>query len=101
MSAVKIEESKDITWFDPFSRWMLIIMFAILVAIFISAKYMDMHHMTGIGSDDVVNALASHAAGAKSHPFIELPGDAEVGAFSIANFFVGLILGRVWTKLFG
>lgn len=101
MSESKSEELVNVPWFDPFTRWMLIIMFVVLIAIFISAKYMDMHHMMAGGTDDVVNALASHAARAKSHPFIELPGDAQVGAFSVANFFVGLIVGHNWKKLFG
>lgn len=101
MQMDKKSEAETVAWFDPFTRWMLIIMFALLIAIFISATYMNMHHMTGIGSDDVVNALASHVAKTKSHPFIELPGDAEVSAFSIANFFVGMIVGHNWKKLFG
>jgi len=75
-------------------------MFVLLAAIFIAAKYMDMHNMTGGGTDDVVNAMASMAAHAKAHPFINLPGDAQVGAFSVANFFSGLIVGHHWKRLF-
>ena len=92
--------AKTTPWFDPFTLWMLIIMFAILTAIFIAAKYMGMHEMTGAGTDDAVNALASQAANVKSHPFIELPGDAEVGAFTVAGFFAGMIVGHNWKKLF-
>ncbi len=92
--------AKAAPWFDPFTLWMLIIMFALLAAIFITAKYMGMHEMTGAGTDDVVNALASKAAQVKSHPVIELPGDAELGAFSVANFFAGMIVGHNWKKLF-
>ena len=88
------------SWFDPFTRWMLIIMFVLLAAIFGAAKYMDMHHMPGGGTDDTVNAMASQAAHVESHPFINLPGDAQVGAFSVANFFVGMIIGHSWKKLF-
>ena len=91
---------ETVAWFDPFTRWMLIIMFVILAAIFVVAKYMDVHHMAGGGTDDAVNAMASIAAHAKSHPFIELPGDAEVGAFSVANFFSGMIVGHNWKRLF-
>ncbi len=87
-------------WFDPFTRWMLIIMFAVLAMIFVAAKYMDVHRMQGGGTDDTVNAMASQAARVKSHPFIDLPGDAEVGAFSVANFFAGMIVGHNWKKLF-
>ena len=88
------------SWFDPFTRWMLIIMFVTLAAIFVSAKFMDMHNMKGGGTDDSVNAMASRAAHVKSHPFVDLPGDAQVGAFSVANFFAGLIVGHNWKKLF-
>ncbi len=88
-------------WFDPFTRWMLIIMFTILAIIFVAAKYMDVHNMQGGGTDDTVNAMASRVAGAKAaHPFVNLPGDAQVGAFSVANFFAGLIVGHNWKKLF-
>ena len=92
--------AKPAHWFDPFTSWMLIIMFVILAAIFIVAKYMGMHEMTGGGTDDAVNALASQAANVKSHPFIELPGDAELGAFTVAAFFAGMIVGHNWKKLF-
>ncbi|MDA8091524.1 MAG: hypothetical protein M0Z61_15050 [Nitrospiraceae bacterium] len=89
------------SWFDPFTRWMLIIMFVLLAAIFVAAKYMDMHGMQGGGTDDTVNAMASKVADAKAaHPFVNLPGDAQVGAFSVANFFAGLIVGHNWKKLF-
>lgn len=90
----------DTSWFDPFTRWMLIIMFVLLTLIFGAAKYMDMHNMQGGGTDDTVNAMASQKAHVESHPFINLPGDAQVGAFSVANFFVGMIVGHSWRKLF-
>lgn len=93
-------QNSSMPWFDGFTKVMLLVMFLFLLGIFISGKYMDSHKMQGSGTDNTVNALASKAAGAKAHPFIELPGDAEVGAFSIANFFVGLIVGHHWTKLF-
>ncbi|MDA8156203.1 MAG: hypothetical protein M0Z52_07085 [Actinomycetota bacterium] len=93
--------AESTAWFDPFTRWMLIIMLAVLAMIFIAAKYMDLHGMPAGGTDDAVNAMASHAAHASAHPFVNLPGDAQVGAFSIANFFAGLIVGHNWQKLFG
>ncbi len=92
--------TETVAWFDPFTRWMLLIMLVLLTAIFIAAKIMDMHHMLGGGTDDVVNAMASRVAHARSHPFIELPGDAQVGAFSVANFFAGMIVGHNWKRLF-
>ena len=94
-------QKPSVEWFDGFTKVMLLVMFLFLAGIFISGKYMSSHKMEGGGTDDAVNALASTAAGAKSHPFVELPGDAEVGAFSIANFFVGLIVGHQSDPLFG
>jgi cobalt/nickel transport protein len=35
------------------------------------------------------------------HPFVELPGDSELSAFSVANFFAGMIVGYHWVRLFG
>lgn len=93
-------QKSPVQWFDGFTKVMLLVMFLFLAGIFISGKYMVSHKMEGTGTDDIVNALGSTAAGTKSHPFVELPGDAEVSAFSIANFFVGLIVGHHWTKLF-
>ncbi|MGO8692493.1 MAG: hypothetical protein ACLQMF_02370 [Rectinemataceae bacterium] len=85
---------------DGFTRTMLIVMFLILAAIFGSAKYMTEHKMAAGGTDDAVNDLATGATKLQHHPFIELPGDAEVGAFSVANFFAGMIVGHYWQKLF-
>lgn len=88
-------------WFDSFTKVMLSIMFVILLFIFGAGKYMDSHKMEGGGTDDVVNNLASQVSHQEAHPFINLPGDAQVGAFSVANFFAGLIVGHHWEKLFG
>lgn len=95
-------EGSDPRFFDSFTRWMLAIMIVIELAIFASATYMSSHKMTGIGTDDVVNNLATKTkANGEHHPFVQLPGDAELGAFSVANFFAGLIVGYHWFKLFG
>ncbi len=94
-------EAEDTRWFDTFTRWMLVIMLSMLFAIFAVSKYMDMHNMQGGGTDDTVNAMASRLASARAHPFVNLPGDAQVGAFSVANFFAGMIVGHNWKKLFG
>ncbi len=61
-------------------------MIVILVFIFGAGKYMDSHKMAAGGTDDKVNNLATVASSKQHHPFIELPGDAELGAFSVANF---------------
>lgn len=88
-------------FFDGFTRAMLATMFVLLLAIFISGNYMATHKMTGGGTDDSVNDMAATTAHGQHHPFVELPGDAELGAFSVANFFAGLIVGYHWLRLFG
>ena len=88
-------------FFDSFTRTMLAIMFSLLLVIFASGKYMSAHKMTGTGTDDVVNDMATAASHREHKPFIDLPGDAELGAFSVANFFAGMIVGYHWLKIFG
>ncbi len=90
-----------ITFFDGFTKTMLAVMCVILLFIFASGSYMSSHNMDGNGTDNHVNDLATNVAHKQHHPFVELPGDAEVGAFSVANFFAGLIVGYHWLKLFG
>lgn len=87
-------------WLDSFTKTMLAIMFVLLLFIFAAAKYMDSHHMEAGGTDDAVNNMASQVIKQQHHPFIDLPGDAQVGAFSVANLFVGLIVGHSWQKMF-
>jgi len=91
----------NVNLFDGFTKWMLAVMILILAIIFGSAKYMASHNMEAGGTDDAVNDLATNVTKLEHHPFIELPGDAEVGAFSVANFFAGLIVGHYWQRLFG
>lgn len=102
-SIAKNQKTSDsnIKWFDSYTKILLAVMFVILLFIFVSGKYMDSHKMEAGGTDDRVNNLASQVTKIEHHPFIELPGDAEVGAFSVANFFAGLIVGHHWEKLFG
>jgi cobalt/nickel transport protein len=92
---------EDTRFFDGFTRVILAVMLFLLLVIFASGKYMAAHKMKGAGTDDNVNDLASVAAQTGHHPFIDLPGDAELGAFSVANFFCGVIVGHHWLKLFG
>jgi cobalt/nickel transport protein len=94
-------DAMDTRFFDGFTRAMLAVMFVILLFIFVSGKYMSAHRMEAGGTDDKVNTLATDVTRGEHHPFIELPGDAQVGAFSIANFFAGLIVGHHWSRLFG
>ncbi|HCC00341.1 MAG TPA: hypothetical protein DEP42_03865 [Ruminococcaceae bacterium] len=91
------QKAKSIKWFDGFTRAILIVMFVILAFIFVSGKYMDSHKMEATGTDDKVNNMTQ----VEHKPFVELPGDAQVGAFSVANFCAGLIVGHHWQKLFG
>lgn len=90
----------NLKFLDRFTKIMLVIAFTILLCIFISSKYMYNHKMDAGGTDDVVNTMASKKIKAESHPFIELPGDSQVGAFTIAGFFSGIIIGHHWEKLF-
>ncbi|MHB1464670.1 MAG: hypothetical protein ACYCXU_06110 [Thermoleophilia bacterium] len=96
----KKRASAQQSWFDPFTKTMLAIMLVLLLFIFAAAKYMDSHHMEASGTDDFVNNMATQVSNEQHHPFIYLPGDAQVGAFSVANLFVGLIIGHSWQKLF-
>lgn len=92
---------ETVKWFDGFTRAMLATMFVFLIYIFISGKIMASNNAAGGGTDDKVNDLASDVSKTAHHPFVELPGDAQLGAFSIANFFTGLIVGHHWEKIFG
>ena len=92
--------AEKVQWFDPFTRTMLIVGLILLLCIFGSAYYMNIHKMAAGGTDDKVNDLASQTVHVKHHPLVDLPGDAEVSAFSIGNFFAGLIIGHNWRKLF-
>jgi cobalt/nickel transport protein len=95
-------EGDNPRFFDGFTRVVLAIMIVMELAIFASGSYMSRHKLTGIGTDDVVNNLATATkVNGEHHPFVELPGDAELSAFSVANFFAGLIVGYNWLRLFG
>ncbi len=104
MSALNQAEpanDKSYQFFDGFTRVMLATMLVLLVGIFISGNYMSAHKLAGIGTDDKVNNLAAATIHGTHHPFVQLPGDAELGAFSVANFFAGVIVGYHWLRLFG
>lgn len=102
MSITKEQTSnQQIKWFDSYTKVMLSVMFVLLLFIFGAGKYMASHNMEAGGTDDLVNNLATKVTQGEHHPFAELPGDAQVGAFSVANFFAGLIVGHHWEKLFG
>jgi cobalt/nickel transport protein len=95
-------EGNNPRFFDGFTRVVLVIMIVIELAIFASGSYMSHHKLTGTGTDDIVNNLATATkVNGEHHPFVELPGDAQLSAFSVANFFAGMIVGYNWLKLFG
>jgi cobalt/nickel transport protein len=95
-------EGSNPSFFDGYTKMVLAIMIVILLAIFASGTYMSHHKMKGAGTDDIVNDLATATkVNGEHHPFVELPGDAEISAFSVANFCAGLIVGYHWLKLFG
>jgi len=91
----------EVKMFDGFTKLMLTVMISILIVIFASGKYMSSRNMDAAGTDNNVNNMASSVAKVPHHPFIELPGDAEVGAFTVSAFFAGIIIGHYWEKLFG
>ena len=80
---------------------MLAAMVVLLLGVFASASYMSRHKLEAAGTDDRVNTMATAVSHRAHHPFIDLPGDAQLGAFSIANFFAGIIVGYHWLRLFG
>ena len=95
-------EGDNPRFFDGFTKAVLAILIVMELAIFASGSYMSRHKLTGIGTDDVVNNLATATkVNGEHHPFVELPGDAELSAFSVANFLAGLIVGYNWLRLFG
>lgn len=95
-------EGSNPRFFDSFTRVVLTVMIVMELAIFASGSYMSRHKLTGTGTDDIVNNLATATkVNGEHHPFVELPGDAELSAFSVANFFAGLIVGYHWLILFG
>ena len=96
----KMDKDREIVWLDTFTKNMLITMIILLALIFGAAHYMNHKDMKGLGTDDTVNNMAAAKAQQEHHPFIELPGDAQVGAFSVANLFAGLIVGYNCRKLF-
>ena len=102
LSTVKVKTSTEqFKFFDSYTRVLLSVMFVMLLFIFGAGKYMASHEMAAGGTDDLVNNLATVVTKGEHHPFTELPGDAQLGAFSVANFFAGLIVGHHWEKIFG
>jgi cobalt/nickel transport protein len=100
MNSTSKDNNYTSKFLDGFTKVILTVMFIILIFIFISARYMYDHNMEASGTDDKVNTMATNISKTKSHPFIELPGDAEIGAFSVTSFCSGLIVGHHWEKLF-
>lgn len=95
-----LSKKSNIKWLDNYTKVLLSVMIVILMFIFAAGKYMDSHKMAAGGTDDKVNNMAQEVTQKEHHPFIELPGDAEVGAFSVANFFAGLIIGHYFEQIF-
>lgn len=91
----------QVKFFDKFTKTLFITMVVLLLIIFASAKFMAANNMEAGGTDDTVNTLASDVTKTEHHPFVELPGDSQVAAFSVANFFAGLIVGHNAERLFG
>ncbi len=53
------------------------------------------------GLDDRVETMAVEQHRLEPRPVLELPGDSEVGAFTVAALGMGMIIGYSWRKMFG
>jgi len=88
---------------DNFVKSVAIVTVTLLTVIFIST-YIGVNFLGSKfeGIDDVVERIAveEHKHIKNPHPVMELPGDAEVGAFTVASLGVGMIIGFLWRKLF-
>jgi len=86
---------------DKFVKTVAIVTITMLAIIFVNT-YIGVHYMGHeySGVDDVVETTAIEGHTKNPHPLLELPGDAEVGAFTVAALGTGIIIGFLWRKLF-
>ena len=85
---------------DRFVRNVAIVTLGLLAIIFINT-YIGVKLGNEFGGvDDVVETIAVEGQDKEPHPVLELPGDAEVGAFTITSLGAGLIIGYMWRKIF-
>ncbi|HIE26310.1 TPA: hypothetical protein EYP66_03385 [Candidatus Poribacteria bacterium] len=85
---------------DRFVRNVAIVTLGLLALIFINT-YIGAKLGNELGGvDDVVETIAVEGHDKEPRPVLELPGDTEVGAFTIASLGVGLIIGYTWRKIF-
>lgn len=86
---------------DPFVRNVALVTFGLLALLFLNT-YIGVrlgNELSGV--DDVVEKMAIDGYNKEAHPFMKLPGDTEVGAFTIAALGMGMVIGYLWRKLFG
>ncbi|MBI3946174.1 MAG: hypothetical protein HY321_09670 [Armatimonadetes bacterium] len=85
---------------DRFVKGVAGVTFALLMVIFVNA-YIGARagHDLG-GLDDRVETIAIGTRKLEPRPVLELPGDSEVGAFTVAALGMGMIIGYTWRKLF-
>ncbi len=86
---------------DAFVRKTAGITLALLAFIFLNA-YVGARTGKDLGGlDDRIETMAVRGHAVEPRPVLELPGDSEVGAFTVAALGVGMIIGYSWRKLFG
>jgi len=87
---------------DSFVRNVAIVTVVLLGMIFINT-YIGSQFLGNEFSavDDIVEtaAIQGQSLHKDPHPVLELPGDAEVGAFTVASLGAGIIIGFLWHKL--
>lgn len=85
---------------DPFVRNVALITLGMLALLFINT-YIGVRLGNELGGvDDVIESMAINGLNKQARPFMELPGDTEVGAFTIAALGMGMVIGYLWRKLF-
>lgn len=86
---------------DSFVRNVAFVTLGLLVLLFLNT-YIGVKLGNELGGvDDAVESMAIDGHDKEAHPFMELPGDTEVGAFTIAALGMGMVIGYLWRKLFG
>lgn len=86
---------------DRFTKGIAGVTLALLMVIFVNA-YIGARTGKDLGGlDDKVESLALGQHQREARPVLELPGDSEVGAFTVAALGTGMFIGYTWRKLFG
>ena len=85
---------------DGFVKGVIGVTLALLAFVFVNAYIGSRTGRDLGGLDDRIETMAVAGRALQPHPVLELPGDSEVGAFTIAAFGMGMVVGYTWRKLF-